>query len=338
MTTKKRNIQADGLKGAAILLVVIFHFFGRYAEIYPVDSMLPLPLLRKAGMTGVAVFFAVSGYYMVSDRGGLYFAAKRIARLWPVYMLGITACFLLTRYFPLPGRTVTLKEYIFNIPFVNGYINMPYVDGAHWYITDLIGCIFVYAFINKTRDIKDRIAAVAFFWMLSMVLGYCTKNYAGNKILDVLFGLIGSGRLAMVLSGEAVRHLTEKRYKTAVIIEILAAVHCLSYFGAFDTAVMVLVQPVLWLAAVEYIKLPLVGPLSKLGEASYSIFVFHQNIGYIIIFYASQLTGKYSLWLSAAAAVIMLSVGLTVFACIEKPCDKLLNAVENKISEKILRK
>ncbi len=330
MTEKKRNLQIDGLKAAAVLLVVLFHFFGRYDEIYHVGTDLPVPLMRKLGEFGVTVFFVVSGYFMALDRGGLRFALKKILRLWPVYMLGISACFLLTRHFPLPGRTVTLNDYILNIPFINGFINKPYVDGAHWYITDLIGCILIYSLVNLTRDIKARAAAIVFFTALSAALGYCAGHYEGYKIISILYKLVGSGHFAAVLSGEVVCRIVKKQYIPAALMWALAMALCLLCFPKIEAVKILVSQLLLWIAAMGYVKPLGFKPICKIGEASYSIFILHQNIGFLIIYYASQAMGKYSLWLSAAVTVIMLSVGLTVFVLIEKPIGLLINKIINK--------
>ncbi len=70
MVQKKRNQQVDGLKGIAMLVVMAYHFFFRYAELYAPGHSLSIPLLGKWGVIGVTIFFVVSGYYVAQNPVG----------------------------------------------------------------------------------------------------------------------------------------------------------------------------------------------------------------------------------------------------------------------------
>lgn len=158
---KKYNYQVEGLRGLALFMVLVYHFFYQYFQLYPVNNYTPFPFLRYWGMIGVAIFFAISGYYFEKSTGGIYLIKKRLLKLWPAYFCAITLIFIFTRRIGLPGRTVSFENYLLNIPFINGFLSKPYVDGAHWFLTTLVGCLICYSIIIKWKIQKEWQAITA---------------------------------------------------------------------------------------------------------------------------------------------------------------------------------
>lgn len=71
MATK--NVRIEGLRGIAITLVIIYHFFFRYQQLY-IKSYHGSKIVSTLGIFGVAIFLCITGYY-------IYNPAKRIAGL-----------------------------------------------------------------------------------------------------------------------------------------------------------------------------------------------------------------------------------------------------------------
>ena len=87
--TLKRNIQIDGLKGFALLLVMIFHFCFLYCRIYyPNKNYAFSSIGGLFSLTGVAIFLIISGYYMNSN------IIKKFFRLWPCYYIAISIIYV----------------------------------------------------------------------------------------------------------------------------------------------------------------------------------------------------------------------------------------------------
>ena len=88
-----RNLQIDGLRGIAMLLVVCSHYFARFPIDY-VQRANPLYFLGAEywGEIGVTIFLLISGYFMVPKKStkGSLFLFKRLRSIWPLYFVAIT--------------------------------------------------------------------------------------------------------------------------------------------------------------------------------------------------------------------------------------------------------
>src|SRR5215469_13528545 len=88
-----RIAYVDGLRCAAILLVLLYHYFARWTYPLSGDSLYPYGgyfagwWIAKYGYYGVELFFAISGFVitLTLERCSSFyeFAVRRFARLWP---------------------------------------------------------------------------------------------------------------------------------------------------------------------------------------------------------------------------------------------------------------
>lgn len=60
--SKQRLEYLDGLRGLAILWVLLYHFFSRWAELIPFGSTYQQWLIFEMGDLGVNLFFLISGF------------------------------------------------------------------------------------------------------------------------------------------------------------------------------------------------------------------------------------------------------------------------------------
>lgn len=132
---KKKNTQIEGLRGVAILIIVVFHIFDRFQQIYFERSIV---WMNNFGTFGTTIFLLISAFLLMSPsqtictfREAVNAFLKKLVRLWPCYVVCVTITFLLSRVLYLPERTVGWGDYLFNILLLNRFFNIPFVDGAH---------------------------------------------------------------------------------------------------------------------------------------------------------------------------------------------------------------
>ncbi len=90
-------LELDGVRGLAILLVMLFHFQGTRPHLIP--KALTYPMLL--GWSGVDLFFVLSGFLITgilieTRRADNYFSsfyARRVLRIVPLYLLAVFLCF-----------------------------------------------------------------------------------------------------------------------------------------------------------------------------------------------------------------------------------------------------
>ena len=106
-----RLVALDGLRGIAVLLVVLYHYFGGWTSVdttllYPYGARFAEWPLVRDGQVGVDLFFLISGFVIFESlrraRGPVEFASKRADRLvLPMLMLS-TVTFVVLTVLPTP--------------------------------------------------------------------------------------------------------------------------------------------------------------------------------------------------------------------------------------------
>jgi peptidoglycan/LPS O-acetylase OafA/YrhL len=132
-----KNIAAlDGVRGLAILSVMVYHFTFRHLTVTPAGRA--LLWLTGLGWSGVDMFFLLSGFLitriLLRERGsaGYYknFYARRVLRIFPLYYALLFAVFVVSpqvvpwrsaELVELSGRQIWLWSYLSNVDiFVHG--------------------------------------------------------------------------------------------------------------------------------------------------------------------------------------------------------------------------
>src|SRR5581483_8862202 len=102
-TLAPREPRLDGLRGLAILLVLIFHFIAQRLPYPQTLTQSAVALVTTTGWIGVDLFFVLSGYlitgilYDTRDAPGYFqtFYARRALRIFPLYYLYLAIYVLL---------------------------------------------------------------------------------------------------------------------------------------------------------------------------------------------------------------------------------------------------
>lgn len=171
--TTRRIESLDGLRGLAILLVVGFHAFARWAELIPWASVHGDWPVFKYGYLGVHLFFLISGFviYLTLDKcaGWGEFMLRRWLRLFPSML--IATVLLMSTAFLLPERpsgTLRLIDTLPGLLFIEPMLlnkllttRVELIEGAFWSLLVEVKFYVIFGamyFFNKTKGIYSLIA------------------------------------------------------------------------------------------------------------------------------------------------------------------------------------
>lgn len=297
---KKRSI--EGLRGITVSMIVLFHVIYRYQQLYIQDQVMSDYLgISKWGEIGVSIFLMISAYFLIESNKEtlLRYVKKKILRLWPQYFVAISVIFLVTRFIYLPERTVTIYDYFLNCFFINGYIGTPYVDGAHWYLTVLIGMYFVYAISSHFKLEKKLYWCTA--WIVLAVLFKAFSKVCDFQIFDIMYRLLGGDFIGLASWGILTKQIQNKKLNRKDTLIILISIGLSLGYAIAINSVWRIIGAAIGIVLVNIcvnfdpsiLKLK---PLVFLGTISYPLYLIHQNLSYIIMrklqFVCSSLLSK----------------------------------------------
>lgn len=146
--------EIDGIRFLAILLVVVFHTHGYFANktanLYPgaAESHTWLHSLLSKGDRGVELFFVLSGFILCMPFAHRYinngkeiklgkYYLRRVTRLEPPYILAITGIFILqlvTHQYPELSLIQKMQHYFASLTYTHGliYHHTPIITVVAW--------------------------------------------------------------------------------------------------------------------------------------------------------------------------------------------------------------
>lgn len=146
--------ELQGLRGIAILSVLVFHFTVRWGSqttgkqsLYPFgDAFGGAYWALFQGHLGVQLFFMISGFVIWStlenSKSLTQFWAKRFSRIWPPLLLALPIVWLVLNFSPaLPGSSANLKDLGLSFLLIkpqtlylasHGTVAYTYVTGVLW--------------------------------------------------------------------------------------------------------------------------------------------------------------------------------------------------------------
>ncbi len=330
----------DGLRGIAVLLVVLYHYFGGWTFVdttllYPYgDRFAQWPLVRD-GQVGVNLFFLISGFVIFESlrraRGPLEFAAKRADRLVLPMLVLATLSFVVLTLLPTPFLAVRpvdlLVSWSFSAPEFWRWLDpeASYVDPAYWTLFVEVRFYILMALIwfvlgrSEARSIA-AIAALALAAVVGEGLLLGAGMAEGAAALNlVLFPAPLSLFACGVLYARLFRGVASPWERAALVVLVLvgtlrligtpddpgAFFNLLGWLTLFHLAFVLLAlrpRSVGWLA---------VRPLVGLGRISYSLYLVHQGIGLALI---SRLPRDWPLWAQLAGVLIVTALMLGIAA------------------------
>lgn len=277
----QRLLSLDGLRGLAALLVVIYHYFYRIDEIYGIGSN--DMDFTHFGKYGVHLFFMISGFVIFmslsNKTNALNFFISRFTRLYPTFFTSVIITFLAVYLFGLQGREVSIISAGLNLLMFHEFLKVPHVDGVYWTLTVEITFYFwcfTLLLFNKINKLK---LLLFLFLVLSLFINYFDKPYSG-----IFTKLFFTKYVSFFLLGILTYSLKENKDRLKNITLIFFVFLLLLISSTYEELLIFLFVYMVFLIGVfELTRIFKLRFFVFMGEISYSLYLIHQNIGYIII-------------------------------------------------------
>jgi exopolysaccharide production protein ExoZ len=197
----------DGLRGWAVFLVFLVHFFGsfegivRHVNIDLVDdarALHPTDLLfywLSYSHHGVQIFFCISGFVIARSfvrqqpfKGPRSFLVRRLLRIYPAFLVSLAVAVLVRLYYS-GASSVKADALIANLFFLNGLFAL-HVDPYNYvtwslFFEFIFYIVFALAWRAASRSERHAPAIAVLLW-LAFILSLATFSY-GDWILLLPF-------------------------------------------------------------------------------------------------------------------------------------------------------
>ena len=286
----------DGLRGLAIIWVVLFHAFSRWGKIETFNQSELVVELFSFGWLGVQLFFAVSGYviYMslFKSQNFIMFGLARYLRLAPAMIIASILLYLTSFYIvERPLGVANLQDLLPSLTFVEpGLISkisgweVGSLDGAFWSLyveVKFYVIVAVLFYLVRDRNLSGLVA-IYFFWLLST---YLVKVIGiENEILMMLKKIVshfGTRHYGWFLIGIwAYKYSSEATIRNFSMVLLFALVAVLET-GEVAMIIASSVTAALFVLPLVIKKIQDVLSSSFLyffGFISYPLYLVHQNI------------------------------------------------------------
>lgn len=322
-TGRGRLTELDALRGIGALCVLLFHYSTRFHEMFPRAGHVPFSF--PGGNYRVLLFFAISGFaiFFTLDRIGTVadFAVNRVARLYPAYLVAM----VLTLSIEYLGHAWQLligpAAILANLTMMHGFAFIPDVDGAYWTLTVEIGFYFCMIAIWKGIGLR-RLEPVLLGWLalrlliqlwpdmperivMLFVLRYTPFFVIGMLACRIWSGQRGWRQQAPYAAAALLSVAVRETWDVTIVACLLVAT-----FAALITGRLrfLAVRPLVWV-----------------GGISYSFYLIHQHIGFVVMLKMEE--AGYGPWSAFLAAILVaLALGTLVNRLVERPAGAAILA------------
>jgi peptidoglycan/LPS O-acetylase OafA/YrhL len=337
----------DGFRGVAILVVIAFHYYSRFADdprgMYPFGDVWSGFFLFEYGYYGVHLFFAVSGFVisltLIRCRSMVEFIVRRFARLWPTMVVCalITFCFLslFPTYWPQQPQ-----NFLPSLTFIPGDlyqraipdIDFAFIDGAYWSLFVEVRFYALAAmvyFVNPQSFVRNFIG----FSIIVLAAESILEHLGLGTLTSILRLAFIPDYLPWFLLGIGAHSLTlEKRRSAAACAAVSLTALVVGGiesrgWGDFVVSIIVINSFLACIFLDRIRRLFSAKWLTRIGVASYSLYLLHQFIGVTAtasISSAFALSPREALVAPILMASILILVSGVIYRCWETPLNNTI--------------
>jgi peptidoglycan/LPS O-acetylase OafA/YrhL len=318
-----RFLFLDSLRGVAAFAVLLFHYTAVYRSLYGHNFSESFDF--SFGLYGVELFFMISGFVIFFSfkkiTNGQQFLFNRVARLYPAYWFCLLVTFFFVQYFGLHGLETSFTDMLINLTMFQKVARVPDVDGVYWSLFSewMFYLMVLVLFITKKLD---KILYVGAVWIvLNFVHIHLFHFGFAGRMLNLIHGVFFySGILFYLLK-------TQPENKKVILAHLAASfIIAVSLYipdGLGFAAIIAGIYAVFYLGLSGKLDFIVNKVFLFLGSISYALYLFHQNIGYIIINQTKEFFGD-SILVIVPPTVISIICAYLITIYVEKPTVRLM--------------
>jgi peptidoglycan/LPS O-acetylase OafA/YrhL len=336
---RKRLQELDGLRGIAALSVVFFHYTTHYENLFGHKTN-PVAM-APYGYLGVQLFFIISGFVIlmsvarapaISD-----FAVSRFFRLYPAYWVSVILTFSVLKVADLwPHSRVGIPDALLNLTMFHGFFSRPHVDGVYWTLRIeltfyvIVALIMLFGQLKNIERMSMGMLALTFVnWLIAGRFSIGGESVEG-LIKFAFRGISAGGYLPFFVTGMMLYLGWKDRWtRTRASIAASAVAMTLITDGALFGAVHIVFGVIVSLAV--HGRLPVLKwrPFIFFGFISYSLYLLHQNIGYVVIHRLEE-RGMDSTIAILTTLAIMATIATLVSVGVERPALRWIRSLRHR--------
>lgn len=318
-----RLTELDALRGIGALCVLIFHYSTRFHELFPQASHVPFSF--PGGNYRVLLFFTISGFaiFFTLERIGTVadFVVNRFARLYPAYLAAML-CTLSIEY--LAHATKLLigpKAILFNFTMLQGFAFIPEVDGAYWTLTVEIAFYVCMIALWRFAGLR-RLEPMLALWLVVRWLYWAWPDMPERIIMLLVLRYLPFFVIGM-LSYRVWAGRRTWRQQAPYAAMALASIATME---TWDVTIVGIVLLASFAALIRgHLRFLAIRPLIWLGGISYSFYLIHQHVGFVVMLEVAK--AGYSPWIGFAAAfLVALVLGTIINRIVERPAGEAILA------------
>jgi peptidoglycan/LPS O-acetylase OafA/YrhL len=237
-------------------------------------------------------------------------------------------------FFEGPITPPLFLDLIVNLSMLQGFVFVTNVDGAYWSLQyELVFYVLIFS-VYKLK-LLHKIELIILIWLILQSIMIAFKYYSlwfpySVEILLLLeyANLFASGILFYLVWSKQETKFTHMMILFCFFITALA-----SSFA--EALILSLVYISFYLLSYKKLRFIAIKPLIFIGAISYSLYLTHQNIGYIVLTFFQKI--GFSNLISVTLTLIFSIVLATILTqSIEKPMQKTIRSIYKKNSKSSL--
>jgi peptidoglycan/LPS O-acetylase OafA/YrhL len=222
--------------------------------------------------------------------------------------------------FTLQNKEASFFEYIANLTMIHEYMQIKHVDGSYWTLTLELAFYFWMFLIfstNQIHNIEKWLISWLISWLIIAIIFTLPSFYMIISPLIQKFLLLEYIQFFAAGICFFKIWIKQQNNKTYLILLLCFIANIIEY-SVKGIGVLAVIHILFYLAISKNLKFLTLKIFTQLGAISYSLYLIHQNIGYVIIreFYKNNIPPYWGIFIALLTSVFLAFV-LTYF--VEKP-------------------